>query len=148
MLESPFKDCCDLVFLALAVWREARGESEEAQLAVAFSILTRVASPGWWGRDSIQSVVFRKWQYSSLTNPHDLQLTTWPVDPKDPRWNEVLSVCDSVIYGKATNPLPGADSYFDTSIPDPSWAKDATFLGQLGKLKFYKTEHDYETGKA
>ena len=77
-------------FLALAIWREARGASMQAKIAVAYSILNRVERPSWWGND-VLSVLFKKWQYSSLTDPKDRQLTTWP-STSDPSWYDCLSV--------------------------------------------------------
>ncbi len=42
--------------LALLVWREARGETFEAQLAVAHSVMDRVKHPGWWGTDLLSVI--------------------------------------------------------------------------------------------
>jgi len=59
--------------LALMLWREARGESDEAKIAVAHTVVNRVAHPGWWGR-TVDDVIAKKWQYSSMTDPGDPQL--------------------------------------------------------------------------
>ena len=37
--------------LPLVIWREARNQSYEAMLAVAWVVKNRVASPKWWGSD-------------------------------------------------------------------------------------------------
>ena len=84
------QEATEKVFLALVVWREARGESYEGKAAVASSIMNRVVRPSWWGRD-LFSVIFKKWQYSSLTDPRDRQLTTWP-QKNAPDWIECLQV--------------------------------------------------------
>ncbi len=132
----------EITFLALAVWREARGQSEECISAVAHSIMNRVNRPKWWGTD-ILSVVFKKWQYSSMTDPRDRQLTTWPrVD--DPAWNQCLMVVDGVLSGKWPNPAPGADSYFDDSIEPPYWAEPDKFVVKIGRIFFYDLDQDYE----
>lgn len=132
----------DVVFLALCIWREARGEPHDAKVAVACSVLNRVDRPSWWGT-SITGVLFKKWQYSSLTDPKDRQLTTWPA--RDPAWAECLTVARDAIEGHVTNPVPGADSYYDTSIPPPKWATPQTFVGQVGRLMFYNVDRDTET---
>src|SRR6185295_16250998 len=67
----------EITLLALTIYREARGEPHEAQIAVAHTVKNRISKPGWWGTD-IVSVLTKKWQYSSLTDPNDTQLTTWP----------------------------------------------------------------------
>jgi N-acetylmuramoyl-L-alanine amidase len=134
--------CVDVTFLALVVWREARGESRESQAGVACSILNRVDRPSWWGT-TILSVVTKKWQYSSMTDPHDRQLTTWPREG-DVSWETCLQVALGVIDGRIKTAVPGADSYYDVSIPAPKWATPQTFVGQVGKIRFYNTDHDHE----
>lgn len=134
---------CDLVFLALAVWREARGESFVAQTAVAHSIMNRVHRPSWWGR-SVTEVVTKRLQYSSLTDPHDPQLTTWPKGTEQ-SWADALRIAAGVMDGTIKNPVPGADSYHDTSIPAPVWAGPSCFVAQIGKLRFFNVDHDTET---
>jgi N-acetylmuramoyl-L-alanine amidase len=132
----------DVFFLAFVVWREARGESHEGKLAVACSVLNRVRRPSWWG-DSVQSVVTKKWQYSSLTDPKDLQLTTWPRED-DTRWQECMQIALDVVNGDAANPVPGADSYYAVTIPAPKWAKDEYFVRQIGNHRFYNLDRDVE----
>lgn len=87
-------------------------------------------------------VLFKKWQYSSLTDPKDPQLTTWPKD--DTVWGHCLYVADGVLNGVFSNPVPGADSYFDLSIPAPAWATPEMFVKQIGKLRFYNVDRDVE----
>ena len=60
----------ELVMLALAVYREARGEIPTAQIGVAWCIRNRVENPKWWGKDYL-NCLFKKWQISSLTDPKD-----------------------------------------------------------------------------
>ena len=135
----------DKVFLALVVWREARGESMTGQTAVAMSILNRVHKPCWWGVD-VMSVVFKKWQYSSMTAPKDLQLTTWPQN--DYSWKQCLQISSDAIMGLTPNPAPGADSYFDDSITAPKWATPDKFVCKIGRLNFYNIDMDHEVSHA
>lgn len=132
-----------LVFLALTIWRESRGQSNQTKTAVGFSVLNRVKNPKWWGND-VLSVVTKKWQYSSLTAPKDPQLTTWP-QSSDASWKESLNVASYVLFGlNVINPVDGADSYYDISISAPKWATDDCFVAQLDKIRFYNTDHDHE----
>ena len=133
----------DIVLCALVVWREARNQTLQCQAAVAHSILNRVHKPSWWGND-VTSVVFRKWQYSSVTDPKDRQLTTWP-RTKEKSWMDCLKVVFDVMNGDLPNPVPGADSYYDTSISPPYWATPATFVKQIGKIRFHNLDADYES---
>ena len=130
-------------YLAFVIWREARGEPIEVRIAVAWSILNRVAKPSWWGRD-VDQVVTKAWQYSSLTDPRDPQLAkAWPLID-DKQWRECMEIAQNVLRNAIPCPLPGADSYYDTSIPAPSWTAQARFCGQLGRIRFYDTDRDYE----
>ena len=131
----------DKVFLALVVWREARGESLTGQTAVAMSILNRVHRPSWWGND-VMTVVFKKWQYSSMTAPKDPQTINWPVN--DAVWKQCLQVASDAIVGLTPDPAPGADSYWDSSITAPKWATQDNFVCKIGKLSFHNTDHDHE----
>ena len=138
---KPLQDHSEITFMALVIWREARGESTPGKIAVAHSIMNRVRHPKWWGT-TVMEVVFKKWQYSSMTDPKDRQLTTWPQN--DPLWRECLTVAHDVYYGKMDNPVPGADSYHDLSIPSPKWATPEMFVRQIGRLKFYNVDLDFE----
>jgi spore germination cell wall hydrolase CwlJ-like protein len=135
------KETTELFYLAFAVWREARGETSDGQVAVAFSILDRVKNHRWWG-STVDQVVTQPWQYSSLTDPRDPQLAkSWP-RVGDTSWQKVFAVCQQVMSGSSTNPVPDADSYHDTSIQPPKWAKHpkCVFVGQVGHLLFYNTK--------
>ena len=137
--------CANLAFMALVIWREARGEAVDGKSGVAHCIMNRVNRPCWWGED-ILSVVCKKWQFSSMTDPKDKQLTTWPKSD-DREWNQCLSIAAGVIEGTLFNPVPGADSYHDVSISPPAWAADAVFIKKIGRLLFYDVDKDIEANK-
>ena len=126
----------DRTFLALTLWRECRGESRDGKEAVAHSIMNRLRSPSWG--NTIQNVVFQRLQYSSLTYDKDPQLTNWPLD-SDASWKECLQIAEMVMTGQTPNPIGAGDSYHDTSIKSPNWATPDRFIGQIGRLRFYKT---------
>jgi len=130
----------DLTFLALTLWREARGESEECLAAIAGCILNRVSRPSWWGND-IMSVLFKKWQFSSLTDPKDGQLTTWPTTGEK-SWVRCLKMARCAIQGVIQHPAPGADHYYDISIPPPKWADPKKFVRQIGRVRFYDLDKE------
>jgi len=137
---TKLNEMAERVFLALVIWREARGESYVGKLAVAHSILNRVNRPSWWGNDLL-SVLWKKWQYSSVTDPKDLQLTRWPL-ASDPTWNSSLLAACETLDGISPNPVQGADSYYDISIKPPYWATPETLVRKIGKLVFHNLDHD------
>ncbi len=127
----------ELVFLALALYREARGETRSAKVVIAACVLTRAREPGWWGKD-ILSVLFKKLQFSSLTDPHDPQLAgSWPQEG-DLAWSECLAVADDALLGRASSWVGAVDSYYDDSIPAPKWATKETFVAKLGRINFHR----------
>lgn len=128
-------------YLGFVVWREARGEEPAARAGVAFSILNRVTSPKWWGND-VASVVTKPWQYSSMTDPHDPQLVKFPL-LTDPSWLGCLQVAIDALTGRISSPCEGADSYHDTSIAAPKWARPEMFVCQIGRLRFFNTDGDH-----
>ena len=129
-------------YLALVVWREARGEVEDAQLAVALTVMNRVHRPSWWGH-SVDEVATKKWQYSSMTDPKDPQLVKWPL-LSDSSWAEAWTVAGRVLGGFTMETAAGADSYYDDSISAPNWTANARYCGKIGRLNFYDVDHDYE----
>lgn len=125
---------------ALTLWREARGSPREGKAGVAWAIIRRTRKPGWYNAHRPGSVVaacVQPWQFSSMTDPKDSQLTRFPL-PTEPEWVECVDVMERALAGTEPDPTPGADSYYAVSIPPPDWAKDAPFIGQVGHHRFYR----------
>lgn len=145
MTSAERQEAASVVFIALTLWREARGESRECKIGVCYCIMNRVLRPSWWGKD-VLSVLFKKWQFSSLTDPNDKQLTLWPTSPNDSAWTECLEIADLVYHRKIKNPVPGADTYHDISIPTPpKWnITPDQIVKQIGRIKFFNIDRDVE----
>lgn len=133
------------VMLALLVWREARGELHQAKVAVCYSVMNRVKSPKWWGT-TLGAVIAKKWQYSSMTAPGDPNLIQYPL-PQDLSFQDSLLAVNAVMMDKEKNPVEGADSYYDVSIPPPKWAKPEQFVKQVGAFRFFNTDGDSPENK-
>lgn len=133
------------VMLVLTVWREASGELHPAKVAVTFSILNRVAHPKWWGT-RLGPVIAKKWQYSSMAAPGDPNLIRYPL-PQDLSFQDALLAVNAVLAGTESNPVEGADSYYDISIAPPKWAKPEQFVKQVGAFRFYNTDGDHPENK-
>lgn len=134
-------DWTNVVLMALVVYREARSESSAARLGVAFAVMNRVAKPGWWGK-TVREVLFKPWQFSSVTAHGNPELLVWPTEqiPADEAaWEDCLNQSLAAYQKTKTDPTDGADSYYDISIPAPVWASSETFTVQIGKLRFYET---------
>jgi spore germination cell wall hydrolase CwlJ-like protein len=136
----------DVFLLALVVWREARGEPKLGKIAVAYTIMNRYDRPSWWGSTPAE-VIFKKWQYSSMTDPNDPQLKLLP-SPYEKigwaTWQECLDVARDVYERSAPNPAPGADSYFADYIAAPKWADPKKFVVKIGHHSFFNLDSDHE----
>jgi N-acetylmuramoyl-L-alanine amidase len=127
----------DHLYAALVAYREARGESLDARAGVIFTLIERASHPCWWG-SSIAECATHRWQYSSMTDPSDPQVSrTWPTS--DPAWIETWELARCCLAGQIPNPVPEATHYHDIgmSVP-PYWSMTGKFIGQIGRLKFYK----------
>jgi N-acetylmuramoyl-L-alanine amidase len=128
----------DAGLLALAIWREARNQSSDAQFGVGCSIRNRVQHPRWWGHD-YRSVILDPWQYSSF-NKNDPNSNKFPVDGS-PLWKEIQELVADVIAGKPDN-TNEAVSYYDKSLDNnpPKWADSNQFQHacDIGAFHFFK----------
>jgi spore germination cell wall hydrolase CwlJ-like protein len=121
------------IFLtALCTWREARGESSEAQRGVIWTIANRVEQGGWFGKDAV-SVVLKPFQFSSF-NESDPNAVKFPSATDSIFKDILLMVMDQ---GLDEDPTDGATHYF-SGDDAPSWAAEMTFTTQIGAFKFFR----------
>lgn len=118
---------------ALCAWREARGEGRDGIRAVIHVIANRAKLR----HQSWAQVVYDKLQFSSMTYPHDLQLTNVPKQP-DPEFVNCAEIAETIQGGGDFDLTMGADHYFADGIPVPSWATNMKFLVKIGRQNFYK----------
>ena len=136
MNAQPYLSMAPADLYKLCCWREARGESLDAKRAQAHSVMNRVNLPSWWGHD-LSSVILCKWQFSSF-NEGDPNEKKWP-DDNDPSFIDCSTVCDAILSGTDEDPTSGADSYYDTSIPEPYWAVSAQLTLEVDHFRFFVT---------
>lgn len=135
----------EFLLLALAIWRESRGELLTTKQAVAWSIRNRVLSPGWWGSGWAGVILF-PYQYSSF-NHNDPNASKLP-KPKEQSWEDSLTVADQVytfdlkIEPKIPDPTHNSTSYYDMSLDTnpPSWSFDGSMRKTVdyGRLHFFR----------
>ena|ERR1700733_2590693 len=135
MEPQPYNSIPPLELCALCVWRESRGEGILGKRGVAHVILNRALRPGWWG-SSISSVILFPFQFSSF-NVGDPNSDKWPSDG-DPSYADSLGVAEAVLDKGDPDLTNGATSYYDISIPPPSWTSSMTLTFEVGRLRFYK----------
>lgn len=127
----------ELVLLMIAIYREARGEPDEAKVAVGWVIRNRTQKPGktWYG-DSWIEVILKPYQFSSF-NAHDPNATKLPA-ANDPSLWPCMMAAKKVYDGTAPDPTFGSTYYHDISIEAPDWAKTMIPTVNIGKLKFFR----------
>lgn len=138
---------------ALALYREARGESLPCKAAILAVIRNRTTDTQFrWPRTSI-AVITQPNQFSSFS-PNDPNAKVWPPAATWTAQSQAWIDCCGVVQTPLTaDPTDGANSYH--SIPDegynykdssgkdvklmpPSWADPSKMTVQIGKTRFYK----------
>jgi len=118
--------------LGITIWREARGEGFEGMRAVHHVIANRAFSGRpLWPKDR-EEVCLQPFQFSCW-NPMDPQRKLYPKSD-DPSYRGAVGT----VLLPGEDPTGGATSYYDVSIPAPSWATPENFTCQIGRLRFHK----------
>lgn len=132
--------------LALTVWGEARGESAEGQVAVAWVIKNRAARR----RQTVQKVCLAPWQFSCWwENSKNATLLATRAETMlagrimpEPKWLELLQRCHQVLIGSLDDPTGGADHYLTTTLYDsddaPTWAGAMPVVRTIGRHTFLR----------
>ena len=124
--------------LARTLWGEARGETFDGQVAVAWTIRNRADKPGpdWWG-DSVTEVCLKARQYSAW-NPND------PNRPKleaasvaDPAFLRARGIAHLVLSGDLKDPTAGCTHYHTDDVRPP-WAAGKPPALRIGRHLFYR----------
>lgn len=143
MVSSPK----ELDTVVRTLWGEARGESTEGKVAVAWVIRNRVdidlhndGKPDWWG-EGYTGVCRKPWQFSCWNkNDPNYQYMSGAKRIPDIQYDVcqeiVLDVVDSIV----DDPTDGATHYYNPKgvKNTPAWVKGATFTGKIGNHLFYK----------
>ncbi len=137
-METVYTRLSDVDIVALAIWREARGEGDLGRRGVGWVIQNRVDHPGWWGH-TYHGVVLCPYQFSSF-NESDPQHSLYPDDDSH-TWLDCQQIAQSIISGTDTDITSGATHYHDISMGWPTaWGNQGDYAHTLdvGRLKFYR----------
>jgi hypothetical protein len=141
LIPQSYSELSDLDILALAVWREARGEQSAGQRAVAHVIRNRTLVATWWNgnrKGSYHAVILQPYQFSSF-NPGDPNADKWPSN--DLSFTSCREAALWVPCGMDPDNTDGATSYYDISITFPAaWGPEADWINtaNYGRLRFWK----------
>ncbi len=97
----------DIIILALTLYREARGESKEGQIAVANVIANRVKK----NHSSFYAECVKPLQFSSMTSKGDSQLVVWP-DLASAIWLGCKNIAYAAVNGDLPDTTNGSTLYY------------------------------------
>ncbi len=130
---APAED--EIRCLALNIYFEARGESEQGQRAVGHVVMNRVADKRY--PDTVCGVV----QQGGEKRRHKCQFSWWcdgrSDDPKNNgAWARSLQIAKTIYSGKSFDPTDGALWYHAVYVK-PYWRDALTFVKKIGRHNFY-----------
>jgi spore germination cell wall hydrolase CwlJ-like protein len=123
----------------LCIWKEARGEGNTGMMVVGCVIRNRaIRHNQTWGQ-----VVWKKWAFSSMTDPKDPQFHKQAPSRDDIEWLSYVQAQQVVLdlMNPATPDITnGATLYYDDSIKFPqSWNPKAVIpVGKIGRLNLFR----------
>lgn len=125
----------ELTCLARNVYHEARGETEDGQLAVAFLTLNRVADPRY--PDTICDVV----KEDRGPKSYDCQFS-WYCDGKSDyakdqeALEKAILISIAAMTGAVENPVEGATHYYAHKLTTPFWSYKLSEVAVIGDHRF------------
>ncbi|QDA35958.1 cell wall hydrolase (plasmid) [Paracoccus liaowanqingii] len=111
---ASLQNASDLTCIAVAIYHEARDQTDLGQRAVASVILQRAAVPHRWGRTACDSVV--PVQFSFMTSRYD-----YPPIKDMESWKKAVQFAAEAFLQGPMRELRGADHYHTTAV-SPDWA--------------------------
>jgi spore germination cell wall hydrolase CwlJ-like protein len=123
--------------LAEAIYFEARGESEDGQVAVAQVVLNRVKNPAY--PDTICGVVYQnqhkrnRCQFSFACDGIKDRIAS------PAAWATAQRLAKEVLDGRRYSKMVDASTHYHATYVNPRWAKAMAKRGQVGLHIFYKT---------
>ena len=125
--------------MARTIYGEARGESIATRQAVAAVIVNRAENARWWG-GSIVEVCQKPYQFSCWNSGDPNRPKIEAVTTDDPIFAECLQIAHDAVNHAYPDPSRNSDSYYDLSIPAPSWARGLSPRLESGNMRFFGVE--------
>ncbi|MBI2820476.1 MAG: cell wall hydrolase [Acidobacteria bacterium] len=139
-----------VVLLAMCLFGEARGESDEARRAIAQVVINRARNPhkvfgsraGSSLEENLRRVILKPRQFSCfLESDPNYPKIFRPLDYEMPAvWQRCLEAArQALAYRDEPDTFTlNSDHYFDDSLQPPTWADPAKQTVLIGRLRFYR----------
>ena len=121
------------LYMAKTIFGEARGESQNGQIAIGHVILNRVKAGGWYGA-SIKDVVLKPYQFSCW-NQGDVNRELI-INKTSQQLLPYYELSKKIINGTIPDNTGGATHYHAKSVT-PYWAASMTKTATIGNHIFY-----------
>ncbi|MPY72485.1 MAG: cell wall hydrolase [Alphaproteobacteria bacterium] len=125
----------DVLILARTIFGEARGESTLGKIAVAWTVLNRVAAKSWYG-DTITEVCRKPWQFSCWNSNDPNRPKLEAVTLNDPDFQHCMYAALAAGLGHVPDPTSGSRHYHTMNV-SPDWAQGKSPICSIGVHKFY-----------
>lgn len=123
-------DAAQAFCMATAIYSEARGETMQGKIAVAFGIKNRIASKDF--PDSICAVIYQTEPVEQFPD-----ITKARPDYLSQQWKDSVEVAALVMAGYITDPTQGARFWYNPKKAEkPTWARTRV-LAVIGNHTFY-----------
>ncbi len=128
--------------LAVTIYGEARGESEQGQVAVAYTVKNRAV------KKTLCQVALAHKQYSIFNDNPELRMAALSpnLEPRQKNiidkqsWEKAVLVADSVMLGMVQDPTMGATHYvaYKSLKHIPRWTKKLKTVAKIDNHTFFK----------
>ena len=128
----------DIDIMARTIWGEARGESREGRIAVAYTMRNRAAkSPSYNWPNTVSGVCLQPKQYSCWNKTDGNRAKMLALTTSDAMFRECLQIAEGVVSGTISDPTRGCDHYYATYIGVPAWARGKSVDYRVGQHLFF-----------
>lgn len=124
--------------LARTIWGEARGESFNGQIAVAWVVLNRLAKGGYG--TTIEEVCKKPWQFSCWNTSDPNRAKIENLVDEDHDFFRAKGIAALVMTKDFSDPTDGSTNYFADSIDPPSWSRQMVPTVTIGRHRFFRDE--------
>ncbi|HBO50080.1 MAG TPA: cell wall hydrolase [Alphaproteobacteria bacterium] len=124
----------DLEIMAKTIFGEARGETEQGQIAVACCILNRFKAKKWYSGRTVAATCLKPWQFScwNKSDPNAQKLATLTF----PAYSKYFPIIEKA---KQKDIVNGATHYYAPAVCSmPAWAKGKKPCAKIGGHLFFK----------
>lgn len=124
----------DYLIGVITVFQEAENQSYEGKRAVA-EVIQRRTRNKFMSDGTVTSTCLRKYQFSGWNTDAPNRTRSMKIDTKMPMVDETVKAWLDAERGPEEL-VPGCMHYYNPSIADPLWAKDAIEVAVIGDHRF------------